>query len=282
MKVSFVAANGESDESGTSGRDLRRAATQTATRWRSLTAHSDTQAVPAFHCMLASQAASHRMENVPKARNGKNWQKNTTWPTNRHWEKKAQKWGKKKRSNDPKSHVFAILGPFFPILVYGPFSIFQPVFPRFRLSQRAFRHACVQFKNACLCPSMLEMRGGHGKVFEKNVWLSCARLRGYPLSRYMCRATRVAADFLDFIAFCRCSSGVALHPLEILVSHLSPPPFPGGVTPKFGSEKVSRYTGVSQLQLRVSLYTVQLRCVVWCSPCLSCHWIFQFGELLVQ
>ena len=35
--------------------------------------------------------------------------------------------------------------------------------------------------------------------------------------------------------------------------------FPGGVAPKFGSEKVSRYTGVSQLQLRVSRYTVQLR-----------------------
>ena len=49
---------------------------------------------------------------------------------------------------------------------------------------------------------------------------------GYPLSRYTCRATRVAADFLDFIAFCRCSTGVALHPLKILVSHL-PPPIPG-------------------------------------------------------
>ena len=34
---------------------------------------------------------------------------------------------------------------------------------------------------------------------------------------------------------------------------------PGGVAPKFGSEKVSRYMGVSQLQLRVSRYTVQLR-----------------------
>ena len=34
---------------------------------------------------------------------------------------------------------------------------------------------------------------------------------------------------------------------------------PGGAAPKFGSEKVSRYTGVSQLQLRVSRYTVQLR-----------------------
>ena len=44
---------------------------------------------------------------------------------------------------------------------------------------------------------------------------------GYPLSRYTCRATRVATDFLDFIAFCRCSTGVALHPLKIMVS---PPP----------------------------------------------------------
>ena len=71
---------------------------------------------------------------------------------------------------------------------------------------------------------------------------------GYPLSRYTCRATRVAADFLDFKAFCRCSTGVALHtPLK-------------SIAPKFGSEKVSRYTGVSQLQLRVSRYTVQLSC----------------------
>ena len=45
---------------------------------------------------------------------------------------------------------------------------------------------------------------------------------GYPLSRHTCHATRVAADFLDFIAFCRCSTGVALHPLKILVSHLPP------------------------------------------------------------
>ena len=49
---------------------------------------------------------------------------------------------------------------------------------------------------------------------------------GYPLSRYTCRATRVAADFLDFIAFCRCSSGAAPHPLKIVVS-LLPPPIPG-------------------------------------------------------
>ena len=47
---------------------------------------------------------------------------------------------------------------------------------------------------------------------------------GYPPSRYTCRATRVATDFLDFIAFCRCSTGVALHPQKILVSHLPTPP----------------------------------------------------------
>ena len=46
---------------------------------------------------------------------------------------------------------------------------------------------------------------------------------GYPLSRYTCRATRVAPNFLDFIVFSRCSTGVALHPLKILVSHLPPP-----------------------------------------------------------
>ena len=99
---------------------------------------------------------------------------------------------------------------------------------------------------------------------------------GYPLSRYTCRATRVATDLLDFIAFCRCSTGVALHPLKILVSHLAPPAVPGGVAPKFGSEKVSRYTGVSQLQLRVSRYTVQLRVGGFASSLLheSCHWYY--------
>ena len=82
---------------------------------------------------------------------------------------------------------------------------------------------------------------------------------GYPLSRYTCRATRVAADFLDFKAFCRCSTGVALHPLKLWVSHLSSPPGPGRCHIEiWSSEKVSRYTGVSQVQLRVSRYTVQL------------------------
>ena len=90
---------------------------------------------------------------------------------------------------------------------------------------------------------------------------------GYPLSRYTCRATRVAADFLDFIAFCSCSTGVALHPLRILVSRLPPPPpVCQEVSHRnFGSEKVSRYTGVSQLQLRVSRYTVQLSSQVSCA-----------------
>ena len=48
-------------------------------------------------------------------------------------------------------------------------------------------------------------------------------------------------------------------PLKFWCRTLPPPPVPGGVAPKFGSEKVSRYTGVSQLQLRVSRYTMQLR-----------------------
>ena len=47
--------------------------------------------------------------------------------------------------------------------------------------------------------------------------LSCTRLRVPPVA-----LQRVAADFLDFIAFCRCSTVVALHPLKILVSHLPP------------------------------------------------------------
>ena len=40
---------------------------------------------------------------------------------------------------------------------------------------------------------------------------------------------------------------------------IPPPLVPGGVAPKFGSEKVSRYTGVSQLQLRVSRYHRAIR-----------------------
>ena len=101
--------------------------------------------------------------------------------------------------------------------------------------------------------------GGGGLGLQKlTSKLSCTRLRVPPVAGTTCRATRVAADFLDFIAFCRCSTGVALHPLKILVSHL-PPPRAGRCRAEiWGSEKVSRYTGVSQLQLRVSRYTVQL------------------------
>ena len=99
---------------------------------------------------------------------------------------------------------------------------------------------------------------------------------GYPLSRYTCRATRVAADFLDFIAFCRCSSGVAPHPLKMLVSHLSPPPPHSREVShrSFGSEKVSRYTGVSQVQLRV----VALLCAT--KP--STNPLFLWGVLKVK
>ena len=46
---------------------------------------------------------------------------------------------------------------------------------------------------------------------------------GYPPSHYTCRATRVAADFLDFIALCRCSRGVAPHPLKFWCRTVPPP-----------------------------------------------------------
>ena len=38
-----------------------------------------------------------------------------------------------------------------------------------------------------------------------------AHVCGVPLSRYRCRATRVAADLLRILGF-KCSSGIALHP----------------------------------------------------------------------
>ena len=54
--------------------------------------------------------------------------------------------------------------------------------------------------------------------------------------------------------FCRCSTGVALHPLKILVSHL-PPPVPGGVAPKFGSEiGVALHGGVAATVAGVALH----------------------------
>ena len=102
-----------------------------------------------------------------------------------------------------------------------------------------------------------------GAVSDLSFFLSSSLVAhdcGYPLSRYTCRATRVAADFLDFIAFSRCSTGVRATPPKN--SGVAPPPpclsrevsHPEIWLP----EKVSRYTGVSQLQLRVSRYTVQL------------------------
>ena len=81
---------------------------------------------------------------------------------------------------------------------------------------------------------------------------------GYPLLRY----TRVALHVSQLISWIlQRFAGVApvsrYTPKNFGVA-TPPPPVPGGVAPKFGSEKVSRYTGVSQLQLQVSLYTVQL------------------------
>ena len=57
--------------------------------------------------------------------------------------------------------------------------------------------------------------------------------------------------------------------------------FPGGVAPKFGSEKVSRYTGVSQLHLRVSRYTVQLSQQVSTISTISSNEL-QVGKLLAS
>ena len=68
--------------------------------------------------------------------------------------------------------------------------------------------------------------------------------------------TSLFTEVRVFKGACRCR---ATPPKNLGVAPFPPPPVPGGVAPKFGSEKVSRYTGVSQLQLRVSRYTVQLR-----------------------
>ena len=122
------------------------------------------------------------------------------------------------------------------------FRVFQTVF---RIDLKFFGgkfvlHACRPnqfFLNDGMKHASLFSRGIVGNPPAFLVAHDC----GYPLSRYTCRATRVAADFLDFIAFCRCSTGVALHPLKILVSHL-PPPVPGGVAPKFGCLKRCRAT----------------------------------------
>ena len=126
------------------------------------------------------------------------------------------------------------------------------------------RIPCVTSQNQCLnlrCPdSRCTVRSGSNctDLQRFKIGSLVAHDCGYPLSRYTCRATRVAADFLDFIAFCRCSTGVALHPLRILVSHL--PPVCREVSHRnWLSEKVGRCTGVSQPQSRVSRYTVQLR-----------------------
>ena len=100
---------------------------------------------------------------------------------------------------------------------------------------------------------------------------------GYPPSRYTCRATRVAAGFLDFIAFCKCSTGVALHPLKILVSHLPPPLCREGVAPKFWlSEKVvALHGGVAATVTGVALHCATKvppygACFSYATPPFSC------------
>ena len=76
-------------------------------------------------------------------------------------------------------------------------------------------------RSISVCESCINVRE---KAMPLSSWLSpCSKCSGrfsslvahdcgYPLSRYTCRGTRVAADFLHFRAFCRCSTGVALHP----------------------------------------------------------------------
>ena len=81
------------------------------------------------------------------------------------------------------------------------------------LIRSPLRGLCVQ--GALSCPSILMLL------------ILVAHDCGYPLSRYTCRATRVAADFLEFIAFCRCSSGVAPQPPKTFWCRTFPPPIPG-------------------------------------------------------
>ena len=95
--------------------------------------------------------------------------------------------------------------------------------------------------------------------------LSCTRLRVPPValhvSRYTCRATRVAADFLDCIALCRCGTGVAPHPLKSLVSHL-PPPIPGRCRTEIWVWKgVALHGGVAATVAGVALYCATKRAI---------------------
>ena len=66
---------------------------------------------------------------------------------------------------------------------------------------------------------------------------------------------------MDFIAFCRCSTGVALHPLKILVSHLPPPPLRAGRCRTAGplcgllmNRVVTNYSGSKILWIRAPHY----------------------------
>ena len=145
-----------------------------------------------------------------------------------------------RRPNDPKKrrmHVFAGTSnwqrkrPHFGAAEGGHPDLFR--FPRFLLViYRTSRERKTVILGSAIANDVTNLSGmlrrsaslviPHHKSFAA-IRRLVAHDCGYPLSRYTCRATRVAADFLDFIAFCRCSTGVALHPLKILVSHLPPP-----------------------------------------------------------
>ena len=112
-----------------------------------------------------------------------------------------------------------------PPQICGGFSCFQVFSSFFFLPFFCLIFSSLPLLFDILKPKKVPTGWGLWLFGEMGVGVKClvAHDCGYPLSRYTCRATRVATDFLDFIAFCRCSSGVAPHPLKILVSHLSPP-----------------------------------------------------------
>ena len=102
-------------------------------------------------------------------------------------------------------------------------------------------------------------RNQEKRFLEGGLRLVVAHVCGDPLSRYTCRATRVAAHFLRILGFFRCSSSIALHPppqrgpvapvtLELPgVSHVKLPP------------KRSRATGGCSSYTCGCRATVQLR-----------------------
>ena len=99
---------------------------------------------------------------------------------------------------------------------------------------------------------------------------------GYPLSRYTCRASLHVSQLISWIL--KRFAGVAAvsrHTPKKFWCRTFPPPFPRGVAPKFGSGKVSRYTGVSQLQFA----GVALHCAIKMQygKTLSCLFVWGAG-----